>query len=168
MVHYPRPFKKKIKHFWEYKNHILSDATVELPVSEITKKANVPDTTLLIPCLKEAQKIFSFPIRELRGMLPVILKANPGYIIKELGAKPVIARSFRWSYHSGHTISSKGVPICMAGFDVIYWGRFKDRGNLRLKFVCPLTHSKGFWKKDTSLPLEPSQIYQRRGLLRTS
>ena len=82
MVPYPRPFKKEIKYFWGYKNHILSRAKVELPVSEITKKANVPDTTLLIPCLKEAQKIFSFPLRGLRGVLPVILKANPGYIIK--------------------------------------------------------------------------------------
>lgn len=74
MVHYPRPFKKEIKYFWGYKNHILCDAKVELPIWEITKKANVSDTTLLIPCLSKAQKAFSLPVRELREMLPMILK----------------------------------------------------------------------------------------------
>jgi len=152
MVHYPRPFKKEIKYFWGYKNHILSDAKVELPIWEITKKANVPDTTLFIPCLKEAQKIFSFSIRAVIGDAAYDSEANLDYVIKELEAKPVIARNFRWSYHSDHRISSKGVPICMAGFDMIYWGRFKDRGKVRLKFVCPITHSKGFRKK---IPLCP-------------
>jgi len=27
---------------------------------------------------------------------------------------------------------------------MLYWGKFKDRGKVRKKFVCPITHSKKF------------------------
>ncbi len=30
MVHYPRPFKKKICYFWGYRNHTIIDAETEL------------------------------------------------------------------------------------------------------------------------------------------
>jgi len=163
MVHYPRPFKKEIKYFWGYKNHILCDAKVELPVWEITKKANVSDTTLLIPCLREAQKVFSLPVKAVIGDAAYDSEANLNHIIKELKAKPVIARNFRCSYHSDHRISSKGVPICMSGFDMIYWGRFKDRGRLRLKFVCPITHSKGFRKRIPICPWNHPKFTKGRG-----
>ena len=37
MLNYLRPFEKKVVYFWGYKNHILSDATSELPLFEVTR-----------------------------------------------------------------------------------------------------------------------------------
>ena len=30
---------------------------------------------------------------------------------------------------------------------MIYWGKFKDQGKIRKKFVCPITNSKKFAKQ---------------------
>lgn len=42
--------------------------------------------------------------------------------------------------------------ICIAGFEMLYWGKFKDRGKIRLKYVCPITHSKKFAKNHPLCP----------------
>ena len=72
------------------------------------------------------------------------------FIIHALCAKPYIAHNPR----AGREVklSLKGNRICIAGFEMVYWGKFKDRGKTRLKFVCPITHSKKFRKQHPFCP----------------
>lgn len=72
--------------------------------------------------------------------------------MNDLKAIPRIARNPRWNIYSDTRPSSSGGLICIAGFDMLYWGKFKDRGKIRKKFVCPITHSKRFASK---IPLCP-------------
>ncbi|MDI6641765.1 MAG: hypothetical protein QME68_05585 [Elusimicrobiota bacterium] len=48
-IEFPEPFKKEVKYFWGYRNHIICDADSELPVEEITKPANVSEQILFVP-----------------------------------------------------------------------------------------------------------------------
>ena len=62
------------------------------------------------------------------------------FVINELKALPRITRNPRWQAYSDVKPSSSGGLICIAGFNMLYWGKFKDRGKIRLKFVCLITH----------------------------
>ena len=146
-----------------YKNHILSDATSELPIFEITKPANVSEGKLLIPMVKR--------LKEQVEIFPQALIADAGYdyetnlkfIIQKLKAKPIIARNLRSRKHKEHKLSRKGTPVCIAGLEMIYWGRFCDRGRVRLKYVCPITHSKRYREKYYFCPWNHSKFTNGKG-----
>jgi len=44
-----------------------------------------------------------------------------------------------------------------------YWGKFKDRGKIRKKFVCPITHSKTFAKQVPACPWNHPAFQKRKG-----
>lgn len=48
---------------------------------------------------------------------------------------------------------------------MIYWGKFKDRGKIRLKFVCPITHSKKFAKKRPVYPWYHPKFLKGKGCI---
>ena len=79
-------------------------------------------------------------------------ESNLKFIIDDLHALPRIARNLRWEKLREIKLSSTGGRICIAGFDMIYWGKFKDRGKIRKKFVCPITHSKKFARQVPTCP----------------
>ncbi len=39
------------------------------------------------------------------------------------------------------------IRICLAGLKMYPWGKFKEGNRIRRKFVCPITHLKGFASK---------------------
>lgn len=162
IVHYPTN-DKRIQYFWGYRNHVVSDAENELPIWEITKPANVFESNLLIPMFKDIQKIFSFDIAGVIGDSAFDSEAILNFIFKELKAKPYIARNPRRKTNLEYSVSNKGARICIAGFEMLYWGRFKDRGKLRLKFVCPITHSKAFRKNNPSCPMWHPKFLNGKG-----
>ena len=47
-------------------------------------------------------------------------------------------------YSLEERLSSSGGRICIAGFEMLYWGKFNDRRKIRKKFVGPITNSKKF------------------------
>lgn len=163
MVNYLKPFHKKVTYFWGYKNHILSDPISELPLFELTKPANVSEGTLLIPMIKK--------LKEHLEIFPQAVLADAGYdyesnlkfIIHQLKARPFIARNLRWEKHKEHKLSRKGTPICIAGLEMIYWGRFSDRGRIRLKYVCPITHSKRYREKYYFCPWNHPKFTKGKG-----
>jgi hypothetical protein len=53
MVHYPKPFKKKICYFWGYRNHTIIDAETELSLWGKTLPADKSEVHQAIPILKE-------------------------------------------------------------------------------------------------------------------
>lgn len=138
---------KKVQFFWGYRNHIVNDAVSELPLAEITKPANVHETTLLIPQLEYLKKTFK--------LLPKAVIADAGfdstaiieYIAKELKAMPVIAKNPRRGADNPNIkFSSKGTPFCLAGFEMISCGKFydKEQNRMRHKFACPIKMRKSF------------------------
>lgn len=143
------PANKKVQFFWGYRSHIINDAESELPLAEITKPANVHEATLLIPQLKYLKKKFK--------LLPKAVIADSGfdstniidYVAKELKAKPVIARNPRGAKNPKVKISSKGIPICLAGFEMVSRGKFydKEQNRMRHKFICPIKAGKKFARK---------------------
>lgn len=149
IVTFPNPDQKRISYFWGYKSYMITDALSELPISEITKPANVHESTLMIPQLKHLKDTFSLPIEAVIADSAYDTAAVIEFIVKELHAKPVIAKNPRRTQSPNLKLSHKGTPICIAGFEMLSRGTFHDkiRNRTRHKFVCPITGSKKFAKK---------------------
>ena len=163
MINYLRPFDKKVTYFWGYKNHILSDAISELPLFELTRPANVSEGKLLVPIIKRLKKSTDVAAEAVIGDAAYDSESNLKFTLHELHAKPVIARRFGWEKYQNHTISRKGTPICIAGLEMIYWGRFRDRGRVRLKYVCPITHLKSYREKYYFCPWNHPKFIKGKG-----
>lgn len=143
-IHFKKPFQKEAQYFWGYRNHSINDCDSELPLWELTKPANVQDTTLFIPLFKKLLEHFKFGIQAVMADAAYDSENNLKFVVNEMHALPRIPRNPRWEKRRQVNVSSTGVRICIAGFEMIYWGKFKDRGKVRKKFVCPITHSKKF------------------------
>ncbi|MFC1817294.1 DDE transposase, partial [Thermodesulfobacteriota bacterium] len=88
---------------------------------------------------------------------------NITFVINELKALPRIARNLRWGKLRESKVSSSGGRICIAGFEMIYWGKFKDQEKIRRKFVCPITHSNKFAQKMSTFPWNHPTFRKRKG-----
>ncbi|MBC8389203.1 MAG: DDE transposase [Actinobacteria bacterium] len=146
--------KTKVEFFWGYRNHIINDCSSELPLAEITLAANVRGTSVIIPQLDF--------VKDNLSLNPVAVIADSEYdsssiieyIVKNLGARPRISRNPRRGVPSTTKLTSSGVPICIAGFNMlsrgIFWDKAKNRK--RHKFVCPIKGSKKFAKDHPYCP----------------
>jgi hypothetical protein len=163
MITFKESFKKQSQYFWGYKNHSITDCQSELPVGEVTKPANVQDTTLLIPLFKNLLDHFNFPIQAVMGDAAYDSETNLNFVIHQIHALPRIARNPRWEKHRHIELSPKGGRICIAGFEMVYWGKFDDRGKTRKKFVCPITHSKSFAQQIPTCPWNHPAFQKGKG-----
>ena len=143
------PSNKKVQFFWGYRNHIVNDAVSELPLAEITKPANVHEATLLISQLEYLKKTFKISPQAVTADSAFDSSAIIEHIVNKLHAKPIIARNFRRGNNPNIRISSKGMPICLAGFEMVSCGKFydKEQNRIRHKFACPIKMSKKFATK---------------------
>jgi hypothetical protein len=165
IIHFPKPFKKEEHFFWGYRNHVVTDTLSELPISEVSKPANVSESKMFIPLFSKTQEEFTLPIEAVLGDAIYDAESILNFVVKELRAKPYIARNPRWESKSDIKISNKGNPICIAGFDMIYWGKFKDRGKIRKKFVCPITHRKRFSNQIPQCPWNHPKFVKGHGCI---
>lgn len=163
MVNFIGSSKKELRYFWGYRNIVVSDASSELPVTEITKPANVSEQSLLIPSFTSTQNTFHFPLKEVVGDAIFDAEYILKFIIDDLKATPRIARNPRWNVYSDTKPSASGGLICVAGFDMLYWGKFKDRGKIRKKFVCPISNSKKFATKVPYCPWNHPKFINGKG-----
>ncbi len=157
--------KKKVRFFWGYRNHILNDCISELPVAEVTKPANVHESKMLIPQLKNIKKELNLSIKAVMADAAFDSYHIVNFILKELKAKPVIARNPRKSKNPDVALSSTGNPICAAGFQMKSMGKFYDKkqNRRRHKFVCPIKASKKFARKVGGLcPWNHPKFYSNR------
>ncbi|MBA7510853.1 hypothetical protein ES705_02842 [subsurface metagenome] len=76
------------------------------------------------------------------------------YILDTLGARPRISRNPRRGAPLSADLNSSGIPVCIAGFEmlsrVIFWDRKQNRK--RRKYVCPIKGSKKFTKDHPYCP----------------
>lgn len=143
------PDKRRVQFFWGYRNFILNDAVAELPIAEITEPANIYEQHLVVPQLRHIKKIFKLPVEAVLGDSAFDSHNIIEFIVKELKAKPVIARNPRRSKDPDMKLSRTGIPICVAGFEMISRGKYydKEQNRRRNKFVCPIKESKKFARK---------------------
>jgi len=143
------PDTKKVQFFWGYRNFILNDAVAELPITEITEPANIYEQHLIIPQLKHVKKIFKLPIEAVLGDSAFDAYNIIEFIVKKLKAKPVIPKNPRHSKDPDIKLSRKGIPICVAGFEMVSRGKYydKEQSRMRHKFVCPIKAGKKFARK---------------------
>ncbi len=159
------PSKKKVEYFWGYRNHIINDASSELPLAEITKPANVSEQHLAIPQLAYVKDTFGLPIKAVMGDSAFDSSKIIEFIVKELKAKPVIAKNPRGGKNPDIKLSRTGIPICITGFEMVSRGKFYDKAQNRRrhKFICPIKGSKRFAKKLGSFcPWNHPNFYNNR------
>lgn len=139
-------YDKRIIYFWGYRNHVIFDALTELPVFEETLPANVFDSKVTVPAFKKLKKHLKFKPQGVLGDAAHDTEDIRKYIRRSLHAKDFIPINPR-SRKQDIKLTSHNTRICIAGFEMYPWGKFKDRGKIRRKFVCPITHSKSFAKE---------------------
>lgn len=156
--------EKKIQYFWGYKNHILNDAVSELPIMEITKQANTQDSKLFIPLFQSLKEQLSIKTKAVIADSAFDSYHIIEFIVKELKAKPIIARNPRGDRGPEFKLSPKNIPICMAGFEMYNWGKYlyKKRNCIRQKFVCPIKASKEFSEKVGFCPWNHPNFFNKR------
>jgi hypothetical protein len=110
---------------------------------------------LIYKCLKPLPTLLADSVYDSEDIL--------SFVIDELKAKPRIPRNYRAGSCWPPKLSRCGNPICIAGFEMIYWGKFKDRGKVRKKFCCPITHSKRFAKEHPTCPWNHPAFIKGRG-----
>lgn len=137
---------KQIIWFWGYRNHVIFDSLSELPLFEITKPANVSDCKVTVPAFRELNKIFKFKPKGILGDAAHDSGYIRKYIRSSLKAKDFIPINPR-ATKQDIKFTKHNTRTCIAGFEMYPWGKFKDRGRIRQKFVCPITHSKTFASK---------------------
>lgn len=162
MVHFPKPFEKKLQLFWGYRNHAITDTLSELPIHEATKPANIVDHAAFIPLFKEQLTLVRLLPEAVVGDAVYDCEKILQFILEELLAEPVIPKNPRHS-SSRSPLSKGGIPLCIAGLEMKYWGKFRDGNRTRLKFVCPITHSKRFANRIRKCPWNHPKFLAGRG-----
>jgi len=104
--------------------------------------------------IKTLKANFSLPLEAAIAHSAFDSSAIIEFIVKELNAKPVIAKNPRSNQNPDLRIPHKGAPICIAGFEMLSRGIFYDKSQNRTrhKFICPIRGSKKFAKKISVCP----------------
>ena len=168
LITFPKS-KKKVQFFWGYRNHTVTDAKTELPVWEITKPANVHDSTMFIPIFDLLQTEFSFNIHAVMGDAVYDSAAILKYIINTLKAKPRIPINPRNTQETPDEkeirYTKSGNRICEATLEMLSRGIFYDKkqDRWRHKWVCPLHHSKKYLNQFIVCPVFHPKFFSQKG-----
>lgn len=160
---------KNVEYFWGYRNHTVIDANTELPIWEITKPANVQDSTMFIPIFDLIQKEFKFDIEVVMADGLYDTTAILKYIINTLKAKPRIAINPRNTQQTDAEkeirYTKSGNRICDANLEMISRGTFYDKkqDRWRHKWVCPLHHSKKYRAQFIVCPIFHPKFFSQKG-----
>jgi hypothetical protein len=160
--------KSKVEFYWGYKNHIINDCESELPLAEVTHPANVRGTHVILSQLES--------IKDDLGLYPEAVMADSEYdsanileyILDTLDARPRISRNPRRGASDNSDLNSSGIPVCIAGFEMLSRGIFHDRSQNRVrhKFVCPIKGSKKFAKDHPYCPWMHPKFVEGSGCYR--
>jgi len=131
--------KKQIRYFWGYRNHIIVDAQEELPLWEITHRADISEIHQAIPMLQKTKETFSLPIEIVSGDALYDSEKILCFIIQDLQAQPIIPRNLRGEQLTSCTL--KGTDLyCQADLPMRRKGKMtiKKAGITYLQYCCPI------------------------------
>jgi hypothetical protein len=137
--------KTKEYAFFGYKVHLIVDAKSQLPLDVMVTPGNESDSPYAIPLLKGTkEKHPDYHINTNASDAAYDAYENYRFPIEEMGVAPIIALNWRNGPDAltvgDLTLSPDGQYTCLAGFQVVYWGKDAQRG--RLKFRCPAALGK--------------------------
>ena len=128
----PSPLERRKWNFsLRFRNHIINDAVSELPLVEITLPANVRGTSVVLSQFNFIKEQLGLKIKAVIGDSEYDSATIIEYIVKELHARPRIAKNIRGGASSSLRLSPSGFPICIAGFEMLSRGIFWDRKEKR-------------------------------------
>ena len=117
---------------------------------EETGGANIPDGQVIITQFEWAKNRFDLNVYTVIANSGIDSSRVLSFIIKDLKAKPYIARKLRREKELN--VSKPGNRICLAGFEILYWRKYQEGERTRIKFVYPIIHSKKFRKEKPFFP----------------
>ena len=142
-IHYPRLFQRKIAFFWGYRNHILTDASSELPVHERTLAADEDERKQAASLLEELTTYFDLPIKYVIGDANYDSEDFLSHILDEMKATPIIPRNPRSTQHEEFKIK-KNIILCPADLGMYRKGKMTVKGKTYLQYSCPLHYGKNY------------------------
>ena len=164
LIHYPTPFKKQVRFFWGYRNHVISDTDTELPIWETTKKANVSEIRIAKALIREAKEFFHLNINVVTGDANYDAEDLLKFIIRDLNAMAVIPHNPRNEQPKGYQIKGDKV-ICEAGLSMYRKGKMrpKNTGILYCQYTCPINYDKKIRHQYIMCPLFHHKFLDGKG-----
>jgi hypothetical protein len=143
LIHFPQPFKREIRYFWGYRNHIVADAQEEIPLWEVTHPADISELHPAIPMLQKAKDTFFLPIETVGGDAVYDSENILSFIIKDLRAHAIIPRNPRAESTASYTRKGNNV-YCQADLPMYRKGKSTHRrtGITYIMYCCPIHFGK--------------------------
>jgi Transposase DDE domain len=164
LIHFPAPFKKEVRYFWGYRNHVINDIATELPIREVTKPANVPDTKVAKELIQEAISVFNLNIEVVTGDTNYDSEDLLRFIINDLKALAIIPHNPRNEQQKGYQIHGDKV-ICEAGLDMYHKGKMRPKktGIFYCQFICPIIYDKQIQYQHIICPVLHPRFFKGKG-----
>jgi len=164
MVHYPNPFKKKVRYFWGYRNHSIIDADTELSLHERTLPADKSETHQAISMLKELKEEHpSLKIEVVLGDAIYDTENILQFIVKELKAKPIIPRNPRWEQKKEGFRVQKSKVFCPADIVMYRKGKMTVNNVTYVQYACPLYWNKNMRQRYILCPANHPKFFSQKG-----
>lgn len=164
MIHYPTPFKKKIRYFWGYRNHLVSDNETELPIGEVTKPAHISDIRLAKALIRETKQQFQLNTESVTADANYDAEDFLKFIIKELKAEAFIPHNPRNAQQKGYQIKGDKI-ICEAGLAMYRKGKMRPKrtGILYCQYTCPVVYDRKIRKQYITCPIFHPKFFAGKG-----
>jgi len=161
-IYYPQPFKKKIVFFWGYRNHILNDATSELPLHECTLPADEDEKKQAVPLLEELTTFFTLPIKYVIGDANYDTEEILSHIADKMKSTPIIPRNPRRTKSEEFKIK-KDTVHCAADLAMPRKGKMTVKGKTYLQYCCPLYYGKKYQGLYLICPAGHPKFFTQKG-----
>lgn len=92
IIHCSSPYKREVRYFWGYRNHMVNDIHTELPLAEVTLPANVHEIKVAPSLLKEVKETYHLSITWVVGDANFDTEVFLCYIVHDLSSSPGVRR----------------------------------------------------------------------------
>lgn len=164
LIHFPNPYKKEVRYFWGYRNHVINDTAIELPIWEITKPANVSDINVAKDLIQEACSFFNLNIQTVMGDANYDSEDLLRFIINDLNALAIIPHNPRNEQAKGYQIKD-GKVICEANLKMHRRGKMRPKktGILYCQYSCPIIYDKQIRYQHITCPILHPKFFKGKG-----
>jgi len=164
MIHFPKPFKREIRYFWGYRNHIVSDTATELPVWEMVEPANICETKIAKSMIRETKSFFNINFETVVADAHFDTEDFLTFVINELKALAIIPRNPRNEQPKGYQIKGNNV-ICEASLPMYRKGKMRNKrtGILYCQYSCPINYDPTIRKQYIMCPIFHTKFVNGKG-----
>lgn len=164
LIHFPNPFKKEVRYFWGYRNHVINDTATELPIWEITKPANVSDINIAKNLIQETCSFFNLNTQAVMGDANYDSEDLLRFIINDLNALAIIPHNPRNEQAKGYQIKD-GKVICEANLKMHRRGKMRPKktGILYCQYSCPIIYDKQIRYQHITCPILHPKFFKGKG-----